>query len=250
MRLDGRRAAPSAAFDDVGIQGSLHEESDLLARVCGLGNEVSLGGLECANEFAPNRLAFHLGFGDALQLGEELVRDIDSDESNSGGRHEITLDLFAFSFAQKAVVNEYTNELIADGFVHECRRNRRINTARQTADDEVLADLRADCGDLLVDNVATRPVGCDSRTVPEEVLEDSLAEIRMHDFGVPLQTEHPGFGVFEGRNGCRVGRCGDRESGWSRFHAITVAHPAGLRSRLFGEQNSGGHTSLGGTVFA
>ena len=78
----------------------MHEESDLLTRVGGLGDKVCLGGLECTDEFAPDRLAFGLGVGDALQLGEELVRDIDGDESDSGGCHEIALDLFALSFAK------------------------------------------------------------------------------------------------------------------------------------------------------
>ncbi|CAH0327901.1 hypothetical protein SRABI128_06576 [Microbacterium sp. Bi128] len=65
VALDVGRTLAAAGFDDVGVQGALDEELDLLpVRRC-LGNDRQFGFLEGADEFAADDLAFGLGIADA-----------------------------------------------------------------------------------------------------------------------------------------------------------------------------------------
>src|SRR5699024_3016306 len=84
VALDVRRARSAAGFDDIGIQGPLDEEGDLLARaLLGLEHEVGGGGLEGADEFAADDLAFGLRVGDPGQLGQELLARVHGDQGGA-----------------------------------------------------------------------------------------------------------------------------------------------------------------------
>ena len=61
--------------------------------------------------------------------------------------------------AQQAVVDEDARQLVADGLVHEQRRDRAVDAARERAQHAVAADLRADPLDLLLDHGRRRPHG-------------------------------------------------------------------------------------------
>ena len=95
-----------------------------------------------------------------------------------------------FAPAQQAVVDENAGELIADGFVQQRRRDTRIHAAAQAEDDPLVADLRADFFDGLVDVVAHRPILAASANAVDEVGDDLLAARRVHHLGMKLQAEN------------------------------------------------------------
>ena len=53
-------------------------------------------------------------------------------------------DLLGLARPQQAVVDEDAGELVADGAVHQRRRDRAIDAAGEAADDAPVADLRPD----------------------------------------------------------------------------------------------------------
>ena len=72
-------------------------------------------------------------------------------------------DLRRLVLAQEAVVDEDADELVADRLVHEQRRDRRVDAARQRAEHALGADLRADPLDLLLDHGRGRPASAARR---------------------------------------------------------------------------------------
>lgn len=99
-----------AAFDDVGIDGALGEEVD--------GADFSAFFFEDADKFFADNFSLLLGVGDALEFFEEAVFGVYVDKVHiavgEGGFY-----FFAFVFAHKAMVDEDTGELIADGIGEE-----------------------------------------------------------------------------------------------------------------------------------
>ena len=130
---------------------------------------------EGADELGPDDLALRFRIGDVAQRGEELVGRVDDHESDPGGRDVVALDLFAFTFAQQPMVDEDTGELVADRAVHECRRDRGIDPAGETAQHVTVADAVADLGDGVVDDVGGGPRRIDAGAVVQEPLEHRLS---------------------------------------------------------------------------
>ena len=156
--LDVGRAVAAAGFDDVGVEGALHEELDFLAAGAGLFEDLTLGFLEGADELLADDLALALGLGDALERFEEVSGGVDGDQSDAGGGDEVVLDLLDLAFAQQAVVDEHAGELVADGLVDEGSGDCGVDTAGQAADHFGVADLLADLGDLVLDDGGGVPV--------------------------------------------------------------------------------------------
>jgi len=67
-------------------------------------------------------------------------------------------DLIAFAFAHDPGIDEHTGQLVADGFMQQRRDHRRIDSARQPADDPAFAHLPADLGDFVILERRHRPV--------------------------------------------------------------------------------------------
>src|SRR5207245_852252 len=66
-------------------------------------------------------------------------------------------DLFRLVLPEQSVVDEHAGQLVADGLVHEQRRNGGVDPARKRAQDALAPDLRADPSDLLLDHRRRRP---------------------------------------------------------------------------------------------
>ena len=95
---------------------------------------------------SPTIWRFGSGVGDARQAAQEALGGIDVDEVDlqvAAERVDDALRLFA---AQQAVVDEDAGELVADRPVHQRRRDRGVDAARQRADDVAVADLLRGCG--------------------------------------------------------------------------------------------------------
>ena len=74
-------------------------------------------------------------------------------------------DFFGLVLAQKAVVHENAGQLVANRFVDQDRSNRRIDAARQAADDFLVAHLGADRSNRLFAVGAHGPVAREARQI-------------------------------------------------------------------------------------
>ena len=144
----------------------------------------------------------------ALRLSSGSVTPGQAFEEPVGGAHVDELDalvaaegldhLLALAQAHEAGVDEDAGELGADGLVHQRRRHRRVDAAREAADGPAVADLGPDGLDLRLDDRAHRPVRAESAGVVEEVLEHLLAVRGVDDLGVELHAEDAAVAVLEG----------------------------------------------------
>ena len=105
----------------------------------------------------PMILRFSSGSVTPASASRNRFGGVDDLEPHAGGGDVVALDLLGLALAQQAVVDEHAGELVADRPVHERRRDRGVDAAGQAADHPLVADLRADRGDLLVDDVGHRP---------------------------------------------------------------------------------------------
>ena len=203
--LDGGGAGAAAGLDDVGVERALDEERGGVA-----GGEATedahLGGLEGADELAADDLALLLGVVDPGQRVEELVAGVDDVEGGEDGL-EVALDLLGLALAHQPVVDVDAGEPVADGALHDRGRDRGVDAAGQRADRAaVLADLRADALDLLLDDVDHRPGLAAAGDLVQEVLEHLLAVLGVQHLGVPLHAGEPAVDVLERRDRGDVGR--------------------------------------------
>ena len=150
------------------------------------------------------------------------------------------------------MVDEDRGELVADGLVHERRRDGRVDAARQRRDDARVADLLLDALDLLGDDVAGVPVGGQARRLVEEVLDDLLAEVGVLLLGVPLHAVEALLGVAERGDRGRGGRGEHLEARGRLGHLVAVRHPHVLLERLPLEQHAArsDQRRIGGAVLA
>ena len=121
------------------------------------------------------------------QPREEAVLGVDRDERHvevvaEGGDH-----LLALVLAHQPVVDEHARELVADRAVHEQRRDRRVDAAREAADDLARRrpgrGSRATCSSMID---AALHVRSQPQMSLEERVEDLLAVGRVDDLGVEL----------------------------------------------------------------
>ncbi len=134
------------------------------------------------------------------------------------------------------MVDEDARELVADGLVDEGGGDRGVDSARERADDLLVADPVADEFDLLVDDGFVRPVGVEAGDAVEEVLEDLLPVLGVEDLGVPLDAGEAALGVFEGRDRGVRGRGEDREVRGRLGDGVPVGHPDLVGVGRLGEQ--------------
>jgi len=227
--LDVRGALAAAGLHDVGVEGALDEELDLILP-CGR-DDVPSSPLEGPDELPADDLALRLRVGDAGERAEERVGGVDDHEVDPGGGHEVLLHLLGLTLAQQSVVHEHAGELVPDGTLDEGGRDGRVHAAGESADHAAGADLRPDALHLLGDHVAGRPRGGDPRPLAEEVLEGLLAEHGVAHLGVPLHAEEAPLGVLERRDRGtrRGGEHGEALRG--ALHGVAVAHPHSLGGR-------------------
>ena len=131
------------AFRDIGIDGSLREESDI----------ILLAGffLKDADKLGSDDLALLLRITDAGQLIQEAVHGIHIDQV---GVHLITEDfdhLFGLTFAKETMIDMNGDQLPADCPDEQRSHNRAVHTAGERQQDFFVADLGTDRFHLLID---------------------------------------------------------------------------------------------------
>ena len=76
-------------------------------------------------------------------------------------------DFVRLALPQQAVIDENAGQLVANGFVNQDGSNGRIDAARQTADDFLVANLRADRLDRLLAVGTHRPIAFETSDTDE-----------------------------------------------------------------------------------
>ena len=212
---------------------------DPLALRGGVADDLGLGGLEDPDELAADDLALLLRVGDAGERVEEPLRGVDDVQRDPGRGDEVALDLLGLALAQQPVVDEHAGELVADGALHERRRDRGVDAAGQPADRAPVADLGADLLDLLLDDVDHRPGRPAAGDVEQEVAEHLLAVLGVQHLGVPLHAGEPPVEVLEGGDGGAGGGGEHVEPGRRRDDRVAVAHPDPVLAGHVGQQRAG-----------
>lgn len=109
--------------------------------------------LEHADELFADDFALFLGVGNAFEFVEEAVLRVDCDEVHSELFPEHLLHLLEFALAEKTVVDEDADEVVAYRLVDERGAHRAVHAAREAEQHLFVADLFADGGNLLFDEV-------------------------------------------------------------------------------------------------
>ena len=219
VALDGDRGAAGEGdgFDDVRIERALGQEF-------GAAELLSLF-LEDFDEQAPDDLALGFGIGLAFELAEEFLRRIDMDQRDIKLIAEHGDDLFAFVQAHQAVIDIDTGELIADGFVDQHRRDRRVDAAGKTTDDAARADLIANLFDHLLAIGGHGPSRLDAADLVHEIGIELGAVGRVHDFRVELHGPDAALLIGDHGEG-RIRRgADDLKALGQRDDAVAMAHP-------------------------
>ena len=138
VRLDA-----GLALEDVRPDRALREERDAVEFAGLLGEDV--------DELLADDVALLLGVGDAGELVEEAVDGVDVDQVCGHLVAEDLDDLLWLSFAEESVVDVYADELLADGLDEKGRDDGGVDAAGKGEEDFLVAYLRAELLELLVD---------------------------------------------------------------------------------------------------
>ena len=127
-------------------------------------NAVQLPGFlgEDLDKFAADDFSLLLGLADACQLVKEPVGGIHIDQI---GVHLVAEDLnnlLGLTLAQQTVVYVDANQLLANGLDQHGGNHRGIHAAAECQQDLLIADLRAQSCDLLLDECLSQRGGCNA----------------------------------------------------------------------------------------
>jgi hypothetical protein len=236
-------AVPGAAtgLDHVGIEGALDEELDgVIVRARVRADDVAGGLLEDPDELSPDDLALLFRVTDPGERGQEAVLGIDDHQVDPGRVDEVLLDLLGLAGAQQAVVDEDTGQLVTDRALDERSRHRGVHATGEATDDPRLTDRAAHLLDEFFDDIGRGPVAGEPGASPQEVLEDLLAEGRVHDLGVPLNAIEPTGIVLERSHRRPSSRGRHAHALRGHGHRVAVRHPHRLLVRLPVEESGGG----------
>ncbi len=109
------------ALQNVGIDGALREESDVLYLPCFF--------FKHANEFRADDLPLGLGVLDSRELVEEAIHRVHVDEVCVHLVAEDFDDLFGLTLSEETVIDVHAHEVFADGFDEERGDDRAVHAA-------------------------------------------------------------------------------------------------------------------------
>ncbi len=214
-------------FDHIGVQRPLGEKFDVAELVRLLVEHVDKAGAD--------PLALFFGVGDAGEPGQKQVAGVAMNERNVVVAAEQLDHLLGLAGAQQSGVDEDAGQLVAHRLVQQSRGDRRIDPARQAADDIAVADLVADPVDRLRAEPRHRPIAAAAGDLAGEVAQQLGALRRMRDLGMKQKAVKAPLVVGDRGIGRGVAG-GDRaKPGRQRIDLVAVAHPH-LRARPLGPQ--------------
>src|SRR5262249_9806289 len=138
---------------------------------------------------------------------------------------ETLADGFGFSRPQQAVVHENARKLAADRPRQQGRDDRRIDAARESADDPALAHAVAQLTHLLLDERAHLPVAAAAADVADEIPQELSAELGVGHFRMKLQTENRPLAMADRRRRAVHGARQGRPLSTQVLHLVAMAHP-------------------------
>ena len=190
---------------------------------------------------------FFSGIGDAREGREEAVRGVDARHGQAevleGGQ-----DVAPLVLAQETRVDEDAAEALPHRLADEDRGDRRVDAAREPAEDDSVRHRLADLLDGRLPEARHRPARRAAARVVEEGLEHLGAVLGVLDLGVELEAVEPADRVLEGRDG-RVRRPRrHREALGDGLHVVAVAHPDRLGRAERAQEPPAGHVDDGPAV--
>ena len=189
----------------------------------GIGDFHGLG-IEDIDEAGADNLTFGFGIFHSGQFGEEFFARIHTDHVQSETfvvlHHRVKL-----VFAEQTVVDENTSEAISDGFVEQNGCHRRIDTARETEDDAIVAQLLTQLSHRAVHERSRAPVLTASADVHDKVAQQLRTLQRVEHFRVELYApQRFAFCLIGGK--LHFGsRCNATEMVGDGRNRVAVTHP-------------------------
>jgi len=153
--------------------------------------------LKNLDERAPDDLALLLGLGDALQSLQKTRRRVHHAQVDLEIPLVERLDIGALALPQQAVVHKDTGELPADGLVQQRGGDGGVHAARQTEQHAGLADLGANVGHGMGDEVLRGPVLLGPADPHEEVADHVHAALGVENLGVKLDAVEAALAVLD-----------------------------------------------------
>ena len=116
-------------------------------------------------------------------------------------------------------------QTLADRLVEEDRHDGRVDAARKAEDDFLVTDLLLQLLDRLLDPARKLPVRLAAADLEEEVADDLIAVLRVHDLGMELDRVELLRLVADRRVRAVAARRGDLEALGDLRDAVAMAHP-------------------------
>ncbi|RMO84521.1 Cytosine deaminase [Pseudomonas syringae pv. maculicola] len=219
VRLDDVSLAAFRAsrLDHVRVDGALRQVLDVV--------QLAGFGIEHVDEGAADDLALFLWIALAFQVVQELffgvgTNDFDAHVLGEHGHH-----LLAFVQAQQAVVDEYTGQLIADGFVQQRRDYGGVNAAGQAQQHAISTHLSANLSDSVFSNLRRGPQCFAAADIEDEARQDATALLGVGHFRVELHAVVTASVVSHTGNRAARGT-GQNVEVFRQFgDLVTVTHP-------------------------
>lgn len=181
--------------------------------------------LETLDEGVSDPPPFLLRFDHAAQGRQEAVRGIDHMQIGVEVIRKLGDHRLLFPLAQQAVVHEDARQPGSDRFGQEGRRDRRVDSAGESADDSRRADLVTQPVDRLPCEIAQQPIAFTAADQGQEIVKDRTAQRCVRDLRMKLQPENRQPAMPHRGVRARV-RAGQRyEIIRDTPHLIAVAHP-------------------------
>ncbi len=111
-------------------------------------------------------------------------------------------NLVGLALSEHAVVYEDAGEVVAHRLVHKEGRHGGVHTAREGADDLLVANPILNVINSPVNDRSSLPIGLAAADIKNKVPEDPVAIVSVHHFGMELQGVELPAGVRHGRKGC------------------------------------------------
>ena len=174
--------------------------------------ELRIEGPEITNALYSGVTPLEIGPGDKVQI----VRAI---------RSKYFLNLVAFIFTEKTVINEYTGELVADCLCEHNGCNRRVNSTGQCKEHFAVADFFADLLDGVFNESIHLPVSGTSTDTKYEVGQHGLAFYGVKYFRMILDRIQFLICILSNSHRTVCCMCSDLKSRCRFGNVVCMAHP-------------------------
>ncbi len=194
--------------------------------------------VEAIDKFITDNLALLLRVGDTGQLAHETIPRINLHHMNIEFADKGFHYALRFTFAEQAVVNEHTGQLITDRPVNQHRHYRGVYTAAEGAEHFFVADFVLDILDGILNKGFHRPFAFTAANLVQEVRDHLIPVHGVAYLRMELHREEFAVCMTHCRNRSTLCAGIKLESCWKLHYMIAVAHPNGLTALQSGSKDS------------